>query len=205
MKIRVSTPWWTSLAADLRTKAGPSLAVAHRAKAGRRLPALLLTAALLSAGSGLAADKPDSATTAALKRISDRYALTKTRIATLLDQRVHPAPLPNNLPNPFYRPSALPVPDDVPATPADVVTVPAAPDVSDADTLAKFVASVKIGGVIDLGGQPRLSINSTLCKVGDVIPAGTKDHPVYIAVVRITPDEVTLGLNQSEQTFRVRR
>jgi len=171
----------------------------------RRLPALLLTAALLAAGSGLAEDKPDAAAAAALKKVTDRYALTKARIAALLDQRVHPTPLPTNLPNPFYRPSALPPSDNVPTTPAEVVTVPAAADISDADTLAHFIAGIKIGGTVVLGGQPHLTINATLCKTGDVIPAGTKDHPVYISVVRITPDEVTLGLNQAEQTVRLRR
>ena len=195
MKIFAATPWWTSLA-DLSRRS--------RAKAR---PALVLSAvALLAACPGLsAADKPDSGMTAALKRVSDRYALTKTRIAALLDQRVHPTPLPNSPPNPFYRPSALPPSDNVPANPVDGATAPAAPDISDADTLAKFIAGIKIGGVVEVGNQSRLSINSTLCKAGDVIPAGTKDHPVYISVVRITPDEVTLGLNQAEQTVRVRR
>ena len=172
----------------------------------RPLPSLLLAAALLlAAGSGRAADAPDAATAVTLKRVADRYALTKTRIAALLEQRMHPAPLPNNLPNPFYHPSALPAPDDVPTTPADVVTVPAAPDISDADTLAKFISSIKISGVVMMGGQPLLTINSTLCKVGDVIPIGSKEHPSFISVLRLTPDEVTLGLNQAEQTVRVRK
>ncbi len=171
----------------------------------RLLPALLLTAVLLSGGSGLAADKPDTATAAALKKVSDRYALTKTRIAALLEQRIHPTPLPDNLPNPFYHSQVIPPSDNAPVTPTDTALVPAAADISDADTLAKFVAGIKISGLVVLAGQPHLTINSTLCKAGDVIPAGTKDHPLYISVVHLTPEEVTLGLNQAEQTVRLRR
>jgi hypothetical protein len=193
MKFPASSPRWTSLAAALRLKAG------------RSGTSLLLAAAVgLTAGSGLAAaEKADAVTLATLKKVSERYALTKDRISSLLDERIHPTPLPNNLPNPFYHPSLLPTTDNVPVTPADVAAVPAAPDISDADTLAKFAASIKISGVVEIGGQLRLTINSTLCKPGDVILAGTKDHPVYIQVVRITPDEATFGLNQSEQTVRV--
>jgi hypothetical protein len=165
---------------------------------------LLAAGLLLTAGSvHAAAAKPDSATAAALKKITERYALTKQQIATLLDQRMHPAALPTTLPNPFYHTSDTPSTEG-PATPADIA-VPAAPDASDADTLAKYAAALKISGVVVLNGQPHLTVNSTLCKIGDVIPVGTKDHLVYLQIVRITGDELTLGLNEAQQVIRLKR
>lgn len=172
----------------------------------RLLPRLLLAATLLvAAGSAhAAAAKPDSATAAALKKITERYALTKQRIATLLDQRMHPEPLSSVLPNPFYRAPDLPPADGAVASAPDVA-VPAAPDASDADTLAKYAATLKISGVVVLNGQPHLTVNSTLCKIGDVIPVGPKDHAVYLQIVRITGDELTLGLNEAQQVIRLRK
>ena len=175
-------------------------------------PRLLLVAAalLVAIGSVQAAPakpkgKPDSATAAALKKVTDRYALTKARIATLLDQRMNPTPLPALLPNPFYRSPPIPLSDTAPVKPADAEVVPAAPDSSDADTLARFAATLKVSGLVVLNGQPHLTINQTICKAGDVIPVGNKDHPIYVQVLRITPDDVTFGLNQAEQTVRLKK
>jgi hypothetical protein len=172
----------------------------------RPLHFFVLAALLLASGFAPdAAARSDSATVLALKKVTNRYALTKIRIATLLDQRMHPTPLPDTLPNPFYHPLEL-APSDTASGPAEVVVVvPAAPDISDADTLAKFAATLKVSGVVVLNGQPHLTINQALCRVGDVIPAGSKEHPIYIQVLRITPEEFTLGLNQAEQTIRLKK
>jgi len=163
--------------------------------------ALLLTAALASAAD---AGKPDSATAAALKKITERYARTKLQIATLLEPRMHPVPLATSLPNPFYRPLDLPATDTPSAKTPDEI-VPAAADSSDVDTLAKYVAGLKLSGVVVRNEVPYLTVNSILCKSGDVIPVGTKDRPVYLQVIRITPDELTLGLNEAQQVVRLKK
>jgi hypothetical protein len=174
-----------------------------------RCPALVLVFPLLLLGAGPvraapAPKKPESEMNAAVKKISDRYALTRLRIANLIDQRVNPDPLPAQLPNPFYRPPDLPATDPA-AKPADTAQVPAAPDITDADTLAMFVSTLKISGVVILNDQPRLTLNQALCKVGDVIPFSTKTHTVYIQVIAITPDELTVGLNDAKQKVRIRQ
>ena len=182
-----------------------------------RLFALVLTAALgLAAVSPLAAaSNSDTATTIALKRITDRYALTKVRISSMLDQRLNPTPLPTNPPNPFYRPPDLPatqtgpgavgVPGGAPGGPVDSTQVPAEADESDAGTLAKFVSALKVSGVTVLNGVSRLTLNQTLCKAGDIIPTEGKGHTVYIQVVKITAEELTLRLNDEQQVIRLRK
>jgi hypothetical protein len=167
---------------------------------------LFLTALLVTAVTAPAAEtgKPDSATAAALKKITERYARTKEQIATLLEPRTHPSPLPTSLPNPFYHSLDVPVTDTTPVkAPEDIA--PAAADSSDSDTLAKYVYGLKLSGVVVRNGQPHLTINSLLCKVGDVIPVGTKDRPIYLQVVSITPDELTLSLNEARQVVRLKR
>ena len=166
----------------------------------------LAAALLLPAAAARAADagKPDSATAAALKKITERYARTKQQIATLLDPRMHPAPLPTVQPNPFYHPTEMPV-TGAPTEKAAEEAVPAAADISDGDTLAKYATALKLSGVVVRDGLPHLMINSLLCKVGDVIPVGTKERPVYLQVVKITPEELTLGLNEAKQVLRLKK
>ncbi|MDI1335298.1 MAG: hypothetical protein PSU94_03860 [Lacunisphaera sp.] len=174
---------------------------------------LLLTAALLLAAATPAAaqDKTDPATILALKRAAERYALTKTRIATLLDKRMNPAPLAPSPPNPFYRAPDLPVADSsrpgAPGLPGGLPesTVPAEADESDAGTLAKFVSTLKVSGLSVLKGVSHLTLNGTLYKTGDIIPLEVKGHTAYLQLVKITPDELTLGLNEERQVVRIRK
>jgi hypothetical protein len=167
---------------------------------------LLSVALLLAGGSAAVAQGMDSATAITLKRVTDRYALTKARIASLLEPRMHQEPLPANLPNPFYRAPEL-LPDATGTTPGaspDTSQLPAEPDATDAGTLAKFAATLKVSGVTILNGVPRLTLNQTLCKAGDIIPLDRKGGTVYIQVVKITDDELTLGLNDERQVVRIR-
>ena len=143
---------------------------------------------------------------AEIKRITDRYALTRTRISALLDLRMHPVPLPVNPPNPFYQAPVVvigeetaPVPD-----PAEVL-VPEAADVSDIDTIRKYSTTLRIGGVITRNGVLHLTINNTTCKVGDIITVGHKDRPVYLKLLSLSRSEFTLGLNDATLAVSLRK
>ena len=143
-----------------------------------------------------AADAPNSAEA---KRIADRYALTKFRIGAMLDQRQHPTPLPVNPPNPFYL-----APKEVAGTPTtpgldkpETALIPEAADLSDIDTLKKYAATLKIGGVINRNGALHLTLNNTTCKVGDIITVGNRDHPIYLKMLSLNVSEFTLGLNDA--------
>ncbi len=158
-----------------------------------------------AAAASAAAGKTDSVTALALKRVADRYALTKSRISALLDERRNPTPLPATLANPFYRPPDLPSGVETSGGPGEGTVVPPVPDETDEGTLARFAASLRISGLTVLNGVPLLTLNGTLCKAGDTIPLESKGRTAYIQVITITPDELTLGLNAERQVVRVKR
>ena len=145
-----------------------------------------------------AADAPNAAEA---KRIADRYALTKTRISAMLDQRLHPVPLPANPPNPFYQAPKEAAGLDKPET----ALVPEAADLSDIDTLKKYAGLLKIGGVINLNGTLHLTLNNTTCRVGDIITVGNRDHPVYLKMLSLNPNEFSLGLNDATLIVPLRK
>jgi hypothetical protein len=146
----------------------------------------------------------DSASSIEIKRITDRYALTRKRIDALLEHRLHPVPLPANPPNPFYQTPKELLDEPAVAEP-DTGPVPETADISDIDTLRRFAAALKIGGVINRNGNLYLTINNTPCKVGDVITAGSRDRPIYLKLVTLTPNEFTLGLNEATLPIPIRK
>lgn len=162
---------------------------------------LLFSASLMLANTSVlfAADAPNPAE---VKRIADRYALTKARISAMLDQRLHPVPLPANPPNPFYQaPKETPGGLEKPET----VLVPEAADLSDIDTLKKYAGLLKIGGVITRNGALHLTLNNTTCKVGDIITVGNKDHPIYLKMLSLNSNEFSLGLNDASLVVPLRK
>jgi hypothetical protein len=145
----------------------------------------------------------DSASTTEIKRITDRYALTRKRIDALLERRLHPVPLPANPPNPFYQTPKELLPE-IAAEP-DAGLVPEGADISDIDTLRKYAATLKIGGVINRNGSLHLTINNTPCKVGDVVTAGPRDRPIYLKLAGLSVNEFTLSLNDATLAVPLRK
>jgi hypothetical protein len=155
----------------------------------------LLAAALLGLAP-LAASAADPVLPSSdAKKLADRYALTKARIQELLGARLHPTALPATaLPNPFYRSTFSA--EIAPQNP-EIPVQPDAPDLTDADTLAKYAAGLKLSGYLIVGGIPHVSINGAPCKVGDVVTLGPRDHPVFLHIDALSPQEVTLRLNDA--------
>jgi hypothetical protein len=165
---------------------------------------------LLSVGLLLAAVSVHGQATAAgaaeIKRISDRYALTRARIDALLDMRLKPVALPANPPNPFYQaPVEVIGQETTPATDHAEVAVPEAADISDIDTLRKYSTTLKVGGVITRNNTLYLTLNNTTCKVGDIITVGSKDRPVYLKLLSLSVSEFTLGLNDATLPVSLRK
>ncbi|MFZ5497144.1 MAG: hypothetical protein ACOZE5_17630 [Verrucomicrobiota bacterium] len=165
----------------------------------RLLTACLLPVLAAATAAAQAATTP-TALAEALKKVSSRYARTEGRIKALVGRRLEPQPLPASLPNPFYRgvePAELPTLVEPQAEPV----IPAPPDISDADTLARLVPTLRITGLVTRNQQLHVTINSIGCKAGDFIPIPGKEHPVFIQVRRITNTDLTLGLNDAELTI----
>lgn len=164
---------------------------------------------LLSAGLLLAAGsvhgQASGASAAEIKRISDRYALTRARIDALLEMRLKPVPLPANPPNPFYQTPVEVIGQETAAVPDPEVIVPEAADISDIDTLRKYSTTLKVGGLITRNGVLHLTINNTTCKVGDIITVGSKDRPLYLKLLNLSVSDFTLGLNDAKLDVPLRK
>ncbi len=166
---------------------------------------------LCLAASGLTLGLPhghasDASASTEIKRITDRYALTRKRIDTLLGPRLHPVALPANPPNPFYQPLREPLADPAaPAHDADTGHVPEAADISDIDSLRKIAPALRLGGVINRGGTLFVIINNTPCKIGDIITVGSKDRPVYLKLADLSTTGFTLGLNDATLEVPLRK
>jgi hypothetical protein len=146
-----------------------------------------------------------AASAAEIKRISDRYALTRARIDALLEMRLKPVPLPANPPNPFYQAPVEVLGQETTPAPDPEVIVPEAADISDIDTLRKYSTTLKVGGVITRNGVLHLTINNTTCKVGDIITVGAKDRPVYLKLLALSVSDFTLGLNDAKLDVPLRK
>jgi len=148
----------------------------------------------------------------------DRTGRMKQRIDALLKSRLDPAPLPATLPNPFQLPPGSAVADpregpklDLPAGHKPEAAGPVPPAASgpvipgnDAEALVYYAAGLKITGTVRLNGLDHLIINQSPYKEGDLILLSTPTSTIYLQVLRITPDELTLGLNQAVLTVKLK-
>jgi hypothetical protein len=146
-----------------------------------------------------------AASAAEIKRVTDRYALTRARISALLDMRLHPVPLPANPPNPFYQAPVEVIGQETPAPDPAEALVPEAADISDIDTLRKYASTLRIGGVITRNGVLHLAVNNTTCKVGDIVTVGHRDRPIYLKLLELSLNEFTIGLNDATLSVPIRK
>ena len=162
---------------------------------------LFVTGLLFSAPSVLAAP-------AAAPKVVDRFERTKEHIDALLKLRLKPVPLPAVLPNPFQSSGTVPATpvtggpgpgtDQPPTTPPE----PEKPLTDDDEILAHYAATLKISGQMMVNGLPHLIINSSPYKEGGLILVkGKDDTTFYLKVIRIAPNELTLGYNAVQLTL----
>src|SRR5882724_3252187 len=128
-----------------------------------------------------------------------RFIQSRTRIDALFHFRNAPLPPPDLRQNPFRISGDTGV-SAGPGGPAAPAGQPAAPD-SDDGMLALGAGTLKIGGQIVRDGSAQIGINGGLYKEGDVIPARVHGALVYFRIRHITPDSVTISLNEAELTL----
>lgn len=165
----------------------------------------LVLVALLAAGGAFAQTAPQATVlNESLKKIMVRFPRTEERVKLLVGRRLDPQPLPASLPNPFYRgvePSDL---QELAINAPPAVDEPPAPDITDADTLARIAPTLRITGLVTLNGVPHVAVNGSVCKVGDVIPIPGRENPLFIQVRAIGAHDITLGLHDAELTIQVK-
>ncbi|HKB56726.1 MAG TPA: hypothetical protein VKC51_03975 [Lacunisphaera sp.] len=165
---------------------------------------LWLAAAPLSAADALPAG---AAAPGKASRITDR-------IDALFRQRLRPVPLPVDLPNPFLVVSSATSrrPDDAgpggnEATVVATNRAKSADEVqpgTDAETLARYAAKLKIGGTIVVSGVTQLVVNQSPYKEGDYIFLDSKEALMYVQIIRLTSSELTLGFKEAKQVIRLK-
>jgi hypothetical protein len=164
---------------------------------------------------GLAFGAPAAApTTAKPPTQSERL---RQRIDALLKSRLKPEPLPVILPNPFSVVTGgknnLHADGSEQESPAEgeAETAPTAtgarlaeelPVGSSTEALARGVAKLRIGGVVQLKGQMQIIINDSPRKEGDIIVLDRNNAMTYLQIVHIQPGMLTLRLNEATQTIR---
>jgi hypothetical protein len=123
-----------------------------------------------------------------------RFAVTRSHIDSLYRYRNKPLPPPDA--NPFR------LLNETPSAGVVASTSVAPPPDSDDTILRENVATLKIGGYFVLGGKAVLTINRRPYREGDTVIAGTAGTRVYLRIRQITPNSVTLALNQAEMTVK---
>jgi hypothetical protein len=121
---------------------------------------------------------------------------TKERIESLLGPKRDTTPVPAGIPNPFRPPG-----NPEPAHPVGPL-VPV--EVTDTEMLARLAATLKINGLVELGGTQQVIINQLSYKEGDLVAVRAGEEATYLRVVRITSNSLTLELNKAEQTIRLK-
>ncbi len=128
-----------------------------------------------------------------------RFIQSRTRIDALFHYRNSPQPVPDPRQNPFR----LANDTGASVTPGGATAAVApgvAPD-SDEGMLQLGASTLKLGGYVVKEGSAQIGINSGLYKEGDVIPARVRGALVYFRIRHITPDSVTISLNDAELTI----
>lgn len=151
-----------------------------------------LIIALAGLAATLAAGAPATPAPAKPASAASNFERTKTRVTELLGLRLKPSPLPAVLPNPF----------SAPASPA--AAGPAAPAAPPVDLLTRLAQSLKIGGVIQIGGIPSLIINSNPYREGAWVPIREGETVHRLRIKQITATRVTLELEGEETTIPLR-
>jgi uncharacterized Zn-binding protein involved in type VI secretion len=192
-----------SPAAGLRP---PSLVAPKPREGGSvlRRSGLILLALVAAATAGAQTAPQPTALSDSLKKILARFPRTEERVKLLVGRRLDPQPLPATLPNPFYRgvePSDL---QQLTVNAPPAADEPPAPDITDADTLARLAPTLRITGLVSVNGVPHVAVNGSVCKVGDVIPLSNRDNPIFIQVRHIGAHEITVGLHDAELTIQVK-
>jgi hypothetical protein len=119
---------------------------------------------------------------------------TNARIEDLFRYRSNPPRQPSPEDNPFrigVAALAHQKPTGVPS-----------PATSDEDRLREAAGGLVFGGLLQAGGVQVLVINKASYREGGILTVRQQGSLVYLRILAITPNSVTLGLNEARLTLR---
>jgi hypothetical protein len=123
---------------------------------------------------------------------------TNARIDDLFQHRVNPPKPPAPADDPFQIGDAPP--PVVPKTPGDGPQGPAS-GAPDEVVLRQAASTLVFGGLLQIGDVQVLVINKASYKEGGILSVRLPTGPVYLRIVSITANTVTLGLNEARLTL----
>ena len=133
---------------------------------------------------------------------SDLIQQTNARIEHLFQHRNNPPKPPGPHENPF-RIGDSPLASSLNVNPGPGAIKGPVPLVnSDEAMLRQAAASLVFGGLLQMGDVQMLVINKATYKEGGLLTVRLQGSPVYLRIVSIKNNTVTLGLNEARLTLR---
>jgi hypothetical protein len=126
---------------------------------------------------------------------------TNARIEDLFQYRNNPPKPPGPADNPF-RINDVPV-ARAPAAGSNesAAGVAATHESPDETLLSQAYANLSFGGLLQVGDRLMLVINKATYREGGLLTVRVQGSPVYLRIVSLTKDSVTLGLNEARLTL----
>jgi len=128
---------------------------------------------------------------------------TNARIEELFQYRNNPPKLPGPLDNPFRtNDPAIPVANPgSPANPGTLVARPLLNETPDEAMLRMAYGGLTFGGLLQVGDRQMVVINKATYKEGGLLTVRIQGSSVYLRIVSLTKDSITLGLNEARLTL----
>lgn len=129
---------------------------------------------------------------------SQLFQDTDARIDGLFQQRNNPPKPPGPLDDPF-RIGDAPLASNLNLS--SNPTVAPTPDNSDESVLRQAAGGLVFGGILQIGDVQVLVINKASYKEGGILGVRLQGNVVYLRILSITNNSVTLGLNEARLTL----
>lgn len=153
--------------------------------------------ACLILGLALSATVPLRAATPVIG--SQLFQETDARIDDLFQHRNNPPKPPGPLDNPFHVGDPPPAASSS-ATGGTAPTLPAG--TPDEVVLREAAGNLVFGGLLQVGDVQVLVINKASYKEGGILSVRVMGSLVYLRIISITANSITLGLNEARLTLR---
>ncbi|MDB6126887.1 MAG: hypothetical protein JWM35_783 [Verrucomicrobia bacterium] len=123
---------------------------------------------------------------------------TNARIDDLFQYRNNPPKPPGPQDNPF-RPvdAAAAVQNTVIDSAGNSVAAPVIKESPDESLLRQAYTRITFGGLLQVGGRPMVVINKATYKEGGLLIVRVQGNDVYLRIVQLTNDSITLGLKDA--------